>query len=125
MSDQIITLQPGETFLHHGTLYRVEATHPAADRYDLTASYQRRAYTGTFRWRISYVSWLLTRGKAQRNPVDRCDHCGEPFRQGAAFGDGDQQCEVVVRGRHLLVHVEPCGFALAASRGKSIDEILA
>lgn len=125
MTEPTTVLQPGETFLHHGMLYRVEATHLAADRYDLTAIYQRRAYTGTFRWRISYVSWLLSRGKAQRNPVDRCDHCGEPFRKGAAFGDGDQGCEVVVRGRHLLVHVEPCAFTLAASQGKIVDEILA
>lgn len=126
------SLPVGQTFKHHGAVYTVEAINLAADRCDLSATFNRRPLTtwrgtgqaATFRWSVTYVLHLLNTGKVQPNPLDRCDHCGEPFREGARFGDGDQQAEVVDRGRHLLVHVE-CGIALAASRGKSIDEILA
>lgn len=121
-----IVLNEGDSFTHHGMTMTVAALDLATDRYDLTATYNGRPLPGSFRWRITYVAFLLTSEKAKRvePTVERCGECGEPFRDGARFGDEDERCEIVVDGESKVVHVE-CGIALAAERGTIIDALLA
>lgn len=118
-------LRAGDTFAYRGMVWTIEQGHYSIGKYSVTAKLNRRPVAVPATLKIGFVAWLLATNKATLNPIDRCDHCGEPFRQGARFGDGDQGCEVVARGRTMLVHVEPCGFALAASLSKTLDDILA